>query len=280
MSRKFSSERLEVGYTLRRKTLFLFDLDGVLYKGKEVREKIGGTNAVEALRRSGKKLLVLTNNSTDAVETIHERLIEFQIRVRREEILSSALLTAEYLESKHGEVSYFLVGEAGLEAEMKKCGHTRTKGDHVQFVVVGLDRTLTYEKLDRAARLAAAGAPIVATHSARFYMSNNGPAMATGPVVRALEYAAGTRATIIGKPSPLMFQMALGRAGCNASEAVMVGDQVDTDIEGAAKVGIESVLVTTGVDKNARGMALATFANVDEIADLLQSAGPSHRGKL
>lgn len=261
--------RADLGRILRGKSLFLFDLDGVFYRGKEVREKIGGTMAVEALRRAGKELFVLTNNSTDTVETVRRRLAEFDIQVRPEEILTSALLTAEYLEKKHGGVVYYLVGEAGLEEEMRRHGHTRTEGDDARFVVVGLDRALTYTKLDRAARIAAGGARIVATHSARFYMYSEGPAMATGPVVRALEFAARKRATVIGKPSPLMFRMALRRSGCPASQAVMVGDQVDTDLAGAARAGIDSLLVTTGVDRDAGGLALGTLANVDDLAGLL-----------
>lgn len=254
---------------LRKKDLFLFDLDGVFYAGKENREKIGGTKAIEALRRSGKKLFVLTNNSTDSVETISTRLAEFDIPVKRDEILTSALLTAEYLSRKHGKISYFLVGEAGLETEMRRCGHIRTEGDEAQFVVVGLDRRLTYDKLDRAARLVRNGASIVATHSARLYMYNNGPAIATGPIVRALEYATQKKATLIGKPSPLMFRIALERTGCTKRQAVMIGDQVDTDLKGASRAGIDSILVTSGVDHDAQGVAMATISNVDDLADLL-----------
>lgn len=254
---------------LRNKDLFLFDLDGVFYRGKENRERIGGTRAIEALRRSGKKLFVLTNNSTDSVETVHARLTEFSIPVEREENLTSALLTAEYLSKKHGKVSYFLIGEAGLEAEMRRCGHTRTEGEDAQFVVVGLDRRLTYDKLDRAARLVRNGASIVATHTARLYMYSDGPAIATGPIVRALEYATQRKATVIGKPSPLMFRIALERAGCAKGQAVMIGDQVDTDLEGASRAGIDSILVTSGVDQDALGTAVATIPNVDDLVDLL-----------
>lgn len=254
---------------LRNKDLFLFDLDGVFYRGKENREKIGGTRAIEALRGSGKRLFVLTNNSTDSVETVHRRLAEFDIPVEREEILTSALLTADYLIKKYGKVSYFLIGEAGLEAEMRRCGHTRTKGEEARFVVVGLDRRLTYGKLDQAARLVRNGASIVATHTARLYMYSDGPAIATGPIVRALEYATQKRATVIGKPSPLMFRIALERAGCASRQAVMIGDQVDTDLEGASRAGIDSILVTSGVDKDAKGIAMATISNVDDLVDLL-----------
>ncbi len=255
---------------LARKALFLFDLDGVFYRGKESRVKIGGTAAVEAIRKAGKKLFILTNNSTDTAATVHARLLEFDIPVAREEVLTSGLLTAQYLRRKHGRVSYFLVGEGGLDSEMRRFGHKRTRGEEADFVVVGLDRRINYDKLDHAARLVRNGARIVATHSSRLYMYKSGPAMASGPLVKALEYASGKRATVIGKPSPLMFTIALERARCTTEEAVMVGDQVDTDIEGARRAGIDSVLVTSGIDRDARGYKpIAVIPNVDDIVSLM-----------
>jgi len=255
---------------LRGKSLFLFDLDGVFYKGKENRTRIGGTRAVEALRKSGRRLYILTNNSTDSAETVHSRLVEFGIPVRLDEVLTSGLLTAEYLHQKHGRVSYFLVGEKGLEDEMRKFGHRRTSGEGADCVVVGLDRKITYEKLDHAARLARNGARIIATHRSRLYMYKTGPAIATGPLVKAIEYASSKRATVIGKPSPLMFNIALQRAGCPKAEAVMIGDQVETDIAGASRAGIDAILVTSGVDHEAKGFKLtAKLPDVDEIVSLL-----------
>jgi HAD superfamily hydrolase (TIGR01450 family) len=255
---------------LRDKELFLFDLDGVFYKGKESRVKIGGTKAVEALRTRGKKLFVLTNNSTDSASTVYSRLVGFNIQVKEDEVLTSGLLTAEYLRDKYGKVTYFLVGESGLDSEMRRCGHRRTTGEGADFVVVGLDRKVTYDKLDMAARIARGGAKVVATHSSPLYMYKTGPAIATGPLVKAIEYASGKRATVIGKPSPLMFRFALKRAGCPREDAVMVGDQVDTDIAGASRAGIDAILVTSGVDKEAKGYRLlATLPNVDALVPLL-----------
>ncbi len=255
---------------LSGKKLFLFDLDGVFYRGKESRTKIGGTEAVNALRAEGRKLFVLTNNSTDASETVFRRLVDFEIPVRREEVLTSAQLTSEYIRDKWGRSTYFLVGERGLDAEMRKCGHTRADGDEADFVVIGLDRNATYDTLDRAARVARNGARIVATHDSALFMYKNGPAMAAGPLVRAVEYAGGKKSTVIGKPSTLMFRTALKRGGVRKGEAVMVGDQLDTDIAGAVHAGIDPILVTSGIDKEAGGYKLlAKLSNVDEIAKLL-----------
>ena len=255
---------------LRDKELFLFDLDGVFYKGKESRIKIGGTRAVEAIRSRGGQLYILTNNSTDSAKTVWSRLTEFDIPVREDEVLTTTLLTAEYLRDRCGRVSYFLVGEQGLEEEMTRWGHRKISGEKADFVVVGLDRNLTYDKLDHAARLARNGARIVATHISRLYAYKTGPAMATGPIVKAIEYASKKRAIVIGKPSPLMFEIALKRARIKKSQAVMIGDQLDTDIAGASNAGIDSILVRSGVDEDPRGYrVMTTLRDVDGIIPLL-----------
>ena len=255
---------------LKDKDLFMFDLDGVFYKGKESRIKIGGSDAVRAIHSRGKRAYILTNNSTDTAKTVWSRLVEFDIPVKEDEILTSGLLAAEYLRERYGGVTYYLVGERGLEEEMEACGHRRTTREKCDVVVVGLDRRVTYDKLDHAARLVRNGAKLVATHMSRVYAYRSGPAMATGPLVKAIEYASSTKAIAVGKPSPLMFEVALKKAGCVKSRAVMVGDQLDTDIDGAIAAGIDPILVTSGVDRDPAGRrVLATLANVDDIVPLL-----------
>jgi 4-nitrophenyl phosphatase len=255
---------------LSRKKLFLFDLDGVLYKGKENPIKIGGSKVVRKIRERKKKLLVLTNNSTDTVAMIHSHLAKFDIPVRKEEILTSGMLTAEYVRQKYGRATYFLIGEKGLDAELRSAGLKPTTTRTADVVVVGLDRKLSYDKLDLAVRVINNGARLIASHAARMYMYKFGPAIAAGPTVKALEYATGKRATIIGKPSTLMFEMALQRVGCREEDAVMIGDQIETDVVGAERAGIDSVLVLTGVDKGIKNSgAIGIVNNIDELADYI-----------
>jgi 4-nitrophenyl phosphatase len=257
---------------LSRKKLFLFDLDGVLTAGKEKPVKLGGTKVINKIRASkGKRFFVLTNDSTDTVETVLERLRGFDIPVKYEEILTSAKLTAQYIAKRHPKGTYFLVGERGLEEELNREGLRRTRGARADVVVVGLDRWLTYNKLDRASEVARNGAPIVACHYARLYMFKNRVAMAVGPIVKSIEFASGKKAVAIGKPSRLMFELALEKAGCKPAEAVMVGDQEETDILGAKRMGITSVMVKTGVysREETKTEADAVVETVDDIAESL-----------
>jgi HAD superfamily hydrolase (TIGR01450 family) len=255
---------------LSTKKLFLFDLDGVLLKGKETPVKIGGTRVFEKIRSKGKKLRIVTNNSTDTVRTVQRRLSARNIVVGEDEILTSARLTAEYIAKRYGKATYFLVGEPGFAEELDSVGLRRTYGKKADVVAVGLDKRMTYGKLDRAVQIARGGADIVSNHSARLYMSKHGPAIAVGPILKAIEYGAGKRGFAVGKPSPLMFEAAMERAGCGRQETVMIGDQEDTDIDGANKAGIESILVRTGVyDGKTRTRATAVIDSVDDLSEFI-----------
>jgi 4-nitrophenyl phosphatase len=255
---------------LTGKRLFLFDLDGVLLKGKETPVKIGGTRILDKIRSQGKKLRIVTNNSTDSVETVLARLRSQEIPIQRDEVLTSARATAEYIAERYPGSTYFLVGERGFREELDSLGLRRTRGWSADVVAVGLDRKVTYAKLNRASLIARRGAAIVACHSASLYMSRVGPAITVGPILRAVEYGAGKRGYSVGKPARRMFDVAMKQTGCTKEETVMIGDQEDTDIEGARNSGIDSVLVLTGVhDGKAKTRATWTAESVDELADMI-----------
>jgi HAD superfamily hydrolase (TIGR01450 family) len=114
--------------------------------------------------------------------------------------------------------------------------------------VVGFDRQLTYQKLDQALRYLRAGSLLVGSYGGAVFMSDHGPALSAGPIIKALEYGSGRRAVMIGKPSPRMFRLALRRIHEKPARAVMVGDQVETDLLGASRAGVHTILVLTGVE--------------------------------
>jgi 4-nitrophenyl phosphatase len=255
---------------LKEKKLFLFDLDGVLYKGKEDVVYISGRKIISKLKTTGKKVLILTNNSTESTDRIYQNLRKLGFEIETDEILTSSMLTGLYIKKRWGSIRYFLLGEKGLETELSKFGHKISNKTDVDALVVGLDRFLTYEKLNMAVEAAMKSRRIIATHASRFYMSRDGPALATGPVLKAIEYASMVKSIVIGKPSRLMFDLALKISGFKREEAIMIGDQLDTDIAGAERAGIDSVLVMTGVDKKIDGTtALALLPEADSLTKYL-----------
>jgi len=226
--------------------VFFFDLDGVLWVGKKNPRYVGGKEVVKTLKNSGRKTFVLTNDSTHVREEIHLNLAKLGFRFAIEEILTSSYLTARYLSENFGQASFYLIGEDGIKRELEAAGHYTSTDPEV--VVVGLDRQLTYEKLDNALRLLRGGARLVGSYGGAVYMGDGGPALSAGPIIKALEFASGRKAVMIGKPSPRMFKLALQLSDEKARNAAMIGDQIETDLVGARKAGVHTILVLTGVE--------------------------------
>jgi HAD superfamily hydrolase (TIGR01450 family) len=226
--------------------VFFFDLDGVLWVGKENPRYVGGKEVVEKLKHSGKKTFVLTNDSTHVRDEIYQNLTKLGFSFAMEEILTSSYLTARYLTESFGKASFYLIGEDGIKRELEAAGHYAST--EPEAVVVGLDRQLTYEKLDNALKLLQSGARLVGSYGGAVYMGDHGPALSAGPIIKALEFASSRKAVMIGKPSPRMFTLALQFANEKAGQAVMVGDQIETDVVGARKAGVHTILVLTGVE--------------------------------
>jgi len=232
---------------LKKIQVFFFDLDGVLSVGKENPRYLGGRQVVKEIKSLGKKTFVLTNDSTHTREEIRQNLTRLEFNFALDEILTSSFLTANYLRQKFGVASFFLIGEDGLRRELEAAGHRPTERTP-QVVVVGFDRRLTYEKLDNALRFLKEGSQLIGSYGGAVYMSDHGPALSAGPIIKALEYGSGKKAIMIGKPSPRMFRLALQSGHEKAAEAVMVGDQMETDLLGARRAGVHTILVLTGVE--------------------------------
>jgi HAD superfamily hydrolase (TIGR01450 family) len=257
-----------------RLRVFFFDLDGVLSVGKEQPRYLGGREVIRRIKAQGKKVFLLTNDSTHIRQEIQENLTRMQINLETDEILTSSYLTGQYLRTRFGEASFFLVGEEGLRRELEAAGHHQTT-EQPDAVVVGFDRQLSYAKLDHAMTVLRKGALLVGSYGGAVFMSDHGPALSAGPIIKALEYASGRKAVMIGKPSPRMFQLALRTAQEVPRNAVMIGDQVETDLLGASRAGVHTVLVLTGVEtrESIRDTTLKpelVLENVDRLLDMLQ----------
>jgi HAD superfamily hydrolase (TIGR01450 family) len=246
MAQSGSPETIPVGSTvLRRYSAFLVDVDGVLTRGRDALP--GAVAALQALRGFGRPL-VLTNNSTRARAELaaHLRLLGFS--VSPDEVLGSAFLAARYLALRFGSCTVWVLGEEGIQREMILAGHRIAAApEEAGWVVVGMDRQLTYEKLSLALRALLAGARVLATNEDATFPTPTGFVPGAGALVGALRGMGFSAACVVGKPAPAAYEVALDVLGLDARRVLMIGDRLDTDIAGAQAAGLDSALVLTGV---------------------------------
>ena len=224
---------------------FLFDLDGVLYRGAEPID--GAAETLATLRSLGKGLAFLTNNSSRTPEAIAAHLTGMGIRAAPEEVETSALATATLLRGR-AVASAYVLGEEGLRTALVAAGVTVVDGGAAaaETVVVGWDRGFDYAELAAASVLIQRGASLVASNADASYSVEDGLVLpGAGAILAAIQTAAGVSAEVVGKPNAPIFRTALDRAG--GGRPLVIGDRLDTDIEGARRLGWDSLLVLTGI---------------------------------
>lgn len=226
----------------------ILDMDGVLWEGD--RPLPGMPEFLSFLRAEEIRIILATNNASLTPESYVQKLARMGAEVRREEIITSATATAEYLKSiaRPGE-KIFIIGEEGLTRAIEEAGLPMAEPDdlHAAYVVCGMDRGLTWQKLANATIHLRGGARFIGTNPDLTFPTERGIAHGNGAVLAALTAASGVKPTIIGKPFPSLFQMALLKMGIPKARVASLGDRLETDILGARKVGIHSILVLTGI---------------------------------
>ena len=218
----------------------LLDLDGTVYRGAQ--EVPGAAQFVRQLRAWDILYLFVTNRANRPPEDVRDHLRGFGIDCATEDILTAAQATAAYL--KKG--SAYCIGEEGLRRALVEAGFEIT--DHApDYVIVSLDRGFTYEKLATASRLIAGGARFVATNPDKALRIEQHVVPGTGALVAAVEAACGQKPLMIGKPEPLIFEMALKKLGLAAADVIVVGDNPETDIPAGVNAGLRTAYILTGV---------------------------------
>ena len=233
------------------------DLDGVVYRGDE--PVAGSVDALARLRRSGVRILYCTNNSRSTVVQYVERLSGLGIEVAPEDVVTSAIVTAEELQRRDyaGKTAIVVGGDGIREALGNVCISVKTDPSVTRsdLVVVGWDPTFTYEALARAATAVRQGAVLIATNLDATFPSPDGLLPGAGSLVAAVETASGSRAEAMGKPHKPMLD-AVARRLEDCKQIVVVGDRADTDLAGAAERGWGRVLVLTGVTSASAAAAI------------------------
>ena len=228
-------------------TALILDMDGVLWHDTE---SLGDLPCIfEQIKAQGYHYQFVTNNATRTVDEYVEKLAGFGIQATSDQILSSAVGTGHYLQEKYPlHTNVFVVGQPSLKKTLSSFG-MNIVDEHeknVEVVVASLDYELNYGKLKHASLLIQNGCVFIGTNPDRTFPTPDGFIPGSGTVVGALEIASGARAKLIGKPEPLLYQLALKRLGTNEENTLAVGDRLETDIAGAQAAGIHTALVLTG----------------------------------
>jgi 4-nitrophenyl phosphatase len=231
--------------------LTIFDLDGVIYRGDSLLPYVA--NTIEELKKNSIQVVYNSNNSTATRSMYVARLKEFGIKTVVEDFYTSASITSEEISDFKENAQIFVIGEVGLEEELKARGHTviDETDDYkkVDFVIVGLDRQLTYKKI-------AFGQKCLLEGHAEFYATNNDATLpmddgllpGAGVMVKAIELCTSKPPKkIFGKPNPNGIQKILKDHKIAPGHAVIFGDRLDTDIVAGNRAGIKTALVLTGV---------------------------------
>ncbi len=247
---------------------WLTDMDGVLVH--EEHAIPGASDFIQRLATSGRKFLVLTNNSIFTPRDLRARLLAGGIDVPEASIWTSALATAQFLDDQRGHGTAYVIGEAGLTTALHEVGYVLTDRDP-DYVVLGETRTYSFEAITRAIRLVEGGARFIATNPDPTGPSADGPLPATGSVAALITRATGVRPYFVGKPNPLMMRSALNQVDAHSETTAMVGDRMDTDIICGMEAGLRTVLVLTGSTKAHEVERFPYRASrvVDSIADLV-----------
>lgn len=227
---------------------FLIDMDGVLVKGKALIP--GADHFIEKLRKTDTKFLILTNNPLYTQRDLEYRLRSSGLNVPAENIFTSAMATARFLQSQRPNGTAFVVGETGLTQALHDVGYVQTDTDP-DYVVLGEVNSYNFEVITKAIRLINNGALFIATNPDNTGPIESGIVPATGAMAALIEKATGKAPFFVGKPNPLMMRTAMRYLGVHSENTVMVGDRMDTDVVAGVMSGLETILVLSGVSSMA-----------------------------
>ncbi len=223
----------------------ILDMDGVLWQ--DAQPMPGLPEFFLALRRMEIGFILATNNATRTIAQYVVKLAGMGVQVEPDQILTSAYATADYMTTVAlPGARVFAVGEAGVVDALTSRGFCLT-AEAASYVVAGLDREFTYEKMSTAATLIRRGAQFVGTNPDLTLPTPNGPLPGAGAVLAAISAASGATPLVIGKPQPMLFEQAMAKLGTRPQRTAMVGDRLETDIQGGINAGIRTILVLSGV---------------------------------
>jgi arabinose operon protein AraL len=252
---------------------WLFDLDGTVYHGDRLVP--GADRVIATLRADGRRVVFVSNKPLFTREGYAAKLTRLGIATAPGEVVNSSLALVRHLAQVDPGAPVFVIGEAPLIAELGAHGFDVRLDHRVRWVVIAFDRTFDYRKLNTALQAVRQGARLIATNPDRTCPTEDGEVPDCAGMIAAVEAVTDrTVETIVGKPSPIILEVALAALGVPAADAVIVGDRIETDIVMGKRLGLATVLVLSGITRlgHPRIADLRPDLVLDSLADLIVSA--------
>jgi arabinose operon protein AraL len=250
---------------------WLFDLDGTIYLGERL---IPGADAtVAALRAAGRRVAFLSNKPLQTRAEYAAKLTHLGVPAAPDDVINSSLVLARYLRDRDPGAPVFVIGEPPMLEEMAAHGFEVRPDERVRWVVIAFDRTFDYAKLNIALQAVKQGARLIATNPDRTCPVEGGEIPDCAGMIAAVEAVTDRKVeAIVGKPSPIILEVALAALGVPARDAVIVGDRIETDIVMGRRLGLATVLVLSGITRadDPRIAAIAPDHVVRSVRDLVE----------
>jgi 4-nitrophenyl phosphatase len=231
----------------------ILDMDGVLWKADA---PIGDLPTIfKRIRERGLKYVFATNNGTKTPEEYQQKLAELGVEIDASQMVTSAMGVAFMLAKKFPKgTKVFVIGEEGVRAALRTQGFevlTVEEAAQAQVFVMGIDRTITFQKMMEATLLVRAGIPFYATNADKTFPTPRGEIPGAGAWISVIVTATGMEPIVAGKPSPYLMELSLEKLGTSKAETLVVGDRLDTDIAAGQTAGCPTALVLSGVSQKA-----------------------------
>ena len=253
---------------LSRYAAFLFDLDGTLWTGSELYD--GALELVRFLADSRRRIVIVSNNSVLTGDRVVADLAARGLEASLQAVTVTDV-AGEFVRA-HGCRVVRVVGAVALARVCRDAGLDVVdplSERRADAILLGRDVSFTYELLERLAARAADGELLIATNEDAYHPGPGGSRVPeTGALLAAIRTVAGCDYLSVGKPGPLLFDRALERAGVSSRDAVMIGDNLDTDVAGAVRAGMDAIWIS--LDRTAAAATepppVATYPTLREFA--------------
>lgn len=260
---------------------FIFDLDGTIYRGENIIPNADKT--INLLKQLGRKVIFISNKTTGTVKDYFIFLTKYGLNINEDEIINSTIVVKNYLLENHPTNKFYAIGEKVFIDELVSAGlQFSSNPQEIEVLLITLDRTLNYEKLEIAAKALENGARFFAANIDDTCPVDGGEVLDAGSTISALEKRTHKKLELhFGKPSDFMMNEIKLRLNGNLSKALLIGDRLETDIAMGNNLGIDTALVSTGVKLYTNGNPeIRPTYYLNSVFDLVSNLYPREESNL